>query len=445
MIAESRPSRCARCGANLAADNDSGRCAPCQRAERDRIVAAPDVPPSFWSHEPLRHALADRHLGRVVRAYRHHPYHGRQPLPQATVAGWFGITQAQLSRIENGPAVVHLDRLAHWVRVLRIPAHTLWFRLPAAPGDTSVPADVVEVGPQLIRALRPADRQVGGKNLYSTVLAHLATFSRPTGRPPAMSSQVLMATAALHEMAGWMAHDSGDSTTSRRHFLDALALAVDSRDALLVAQVHGSLSHLACHGGNAGAAISHASDGLAAVAQEDAGALIRARLLALQARGLAAAGLTADCHASLQRAESAFAEAAPAPTEWLSPFDRTSFDIESARCLLRLGDVTAALRILNGSVAERPGGRVRSQALARMLLATALVGQARIEEACDLTHQTVDLTHGLGSAVVLDQLRHLALLLRSHAVRCPDVPQLLDRLRDTIRERRWVALPLPTG
>lgn len=340
--------------------------------------------------------------------------------------------------------MVHLDRLAHWARVLRIPAHTLWFRLPAAPGDTPLPADVVEVGPQLIRALRSADRQVGGKNLYSTVLTHLAAFSGPAG-PPAMSPQVLMATAALREMAGWMAHDSGDSTTSRRHFLAALALAVDSRDALLVAQVHGSLSHLACHGGNAEAAISHARDGLGAVAQEEAGALARARLFALQARGLAAAGLTADCHASLQRAESAFAEAAPAPTEWLSPFDRTSFDIESARCLLRLGDVTAALRILNGNVAERPGGRVRSQALARMLLATALVGQARIEEACDLTHQTVELTHGLGSAVVLDQLRHLALLLRSHAVRCPDVPQLLDRLRDAIRERRWVALPLPTA
>ncbi|MFG1742309.1 helix-turn-helix domain-containing protein [Micromonospora chalcea] len=445
MTAASKRTSCTRCGASLAADNDSGRCAPCQRAERDRIVAAPDVPRSFWSHEPLNQALADRHLGRVVRAYRHHPYHGRQPLPQATVAGWFGMTQAQLSRIENGPAVVHLDRLAHWARVLRIPAHTLWFRPPATPGDASAPADVVEVGPHLIRALRSADRQVGGKNLYSTVLAHLALFSVPAGRPPAVSPQVLMATAALHEMAGWMAHDSGDSTTSRRHFLDALALAVDSRDALLVAQVHGSLSHLACHGGNAEAAISHARDGLGAIAQEDAGALIRARLLALQARGLAAAGLTADCHASLHRAEAAFAEAAPPPTEWLSPFDRTSFEIESARCLLRLGDVTAALGILNGSAADRPAHRVRSQALARMLLATALVGQARIEEACDLTHQTVELTHGLGSAVVLDQLRHLALLLRSHAVGCPDVPRLLDRLRDTIRERRWVALPLPTA
>ena len=113
MTAMSRRAGCARCGASLAADNNSGRCAPCQRAERDWIVAAPVVPAAFWSHEPLRRALAARHLGRVIRAYRHHPYHGRQPLPQATVAGWFGVTQAQLSRIETGPPVVHLDRLAH--------------------------------------------------------------------------------------------------------------------------------------------------------------------------------------------------------------------------------------------------------------------------------------------------------------------------------------------
>ncbi|GHJ12508.1 hypothetical protein TPA0908_05030 [Micromonospora sp. AKA38] len=68
MTAMSRRAGCARCGASLAADNNSGRCASCQRAERDRIVAAPEVPAAFWSHEPLRRALAERHLGRVIRA-----------------------------------------------------------------------------------------------------------------------------------------------------------------------------------------------------------------------------------------------------------------------------------------------------------------------------------------------------------------------------------------
>ncbi|MEV4843842.1 hypothetical protein AB0K20_11570 [Micromonospora matsumotoense] len=43
-----------------------------------------------------------------------------------------GITQAQLSRLENGPPVVHLDRLAHWAKILGIPGVLLWFSLPDA-------------------------------------------------------------------------------------------------------------------------------------------------------------------------------------------------------------------------------------------------------------------------------------------------------------------------
>src|SRR5439155_11715038 len=46
------------------------------------------------------------------------------------VAGWVGITQAQLSRIEHGAPIVHLDRLIHWAKVLGIPEQHLWFALP---------------------------------------------------------------------------------------------------------------------------------------------------------------------------------------------------------------------------------------------------------------------------------------------------------------------------
>ncbi|WUR61001.1 tetratricopeptide repeat protein [Micromonospora chokoriensis] len=124
---------CPRCGGRLARDNDSGRCTPCQAAERDRLSAPPVVPASFWDHEPVRQALAERHLGRVIRAYRCHPYHGRVALPQTVVASWLSITQAQLSRVENGPPLVHLDRLSHWAKLLRIPASCLWFGLPDQP------------------------------------------------------------------------------------------------------------------------------------------------------------------------------------------------------------------------------------------------------------------------------------------------------------------------
>ncbi|MFC8850410.1 MULTISPECIES: hypothetical protein [unclassified Micromonospora] len=61
------------------------------------------------------------------------PHHGRNPLPQSAVAEWLGIIQAQLSRVENGAPIVHLDRLTHWAQTLRIPGEHLWFALPDRP------------------------------------------------------------------------------------------------------------------------------------------------------------------------------------------------------------------------------------------------------------------------------------------------------------------------
>jgi hypothetical protein len=41
-----------------------------------------------------------------------------------------GSKGASWDRIETGAPIRHLDTLHHWVRVLRIPAELLWFRLP---------------------------------------------------------------------------------------------------------------------------------------------------------------------------------------------------------------------------------------------------------------------------------------------------------------------------
>lgn len=130
-----RESRCHRCGTRLAHDNLTSYCAPCQAAGRDRFSAPLDVPAGFWNNQAIREAFAARHMGRVIRAYRYHPFHGRQPLPQGIVAAWLGVTQGQLSRIENGPPVVHLDRLIYWARLLRIPSAYLWFALPGDAGS----------------------------------------------------------------------------------------------------------------------------------------------------------------------------------------------------------------------------------------------------------------------------------------------------------------------
>jgi transcriptional regulator with XRE-family HTH domain len=117
------------CGTRLARDNPNNQCAPCQAKARDLMARSPDVPAEFWTTDHMRDALATWHMGCVIAAYRKHLFHG-PVLRQEIVAGWMGITQAQLSRIESGPPIKDLDKLIHWARALDIPPHLLWFKLP---------------------------------------------------------------------------------------------------------------------------------------------------------------------------------------------------------------------------------------------------------------------------------------------------------------------------
>lgn len=126
--------RC-RCGTQLARDNPGEQCAACQRRDQGgRLLRPPDVPEEFWWHPAIRDALTRRHMGSVIRAFREHPMHGKETISQGIVAGWIGITQAQVSRIENGPVIVDLDRLTEWALLLGIPEEYLWFKLPAKDG-----------------------------------------------------------------------------------------------------------------------------------------------------------------------------------------------------------------------------------------------------------------------------------------------------------------------
>lgn len=125
---------CRSCGARLARDHASSLCHLCEAKALQAAETPPDVPQAFWSAAQLQQALAARHMGHVARAYRLHPFHaplfGSGGIPQTVLAEWLGLTQAQVSRIENGPPVRDLDRLAHWATTLRIPPELLWFELP---------------------------------------------------------------------------------------------------------------------------------------------------------------------------------------------------------------------------------------------------------------------------------------------------------------------------
>ncbi|MGV9978313.1 hypothetical protein ACWDUH_11595 [Micromonospora wenchangensis] len=160
--------------------------------------------------------------------------------------------------------------------------------------------------------------------------------------------------------------------------------------------------------------------------------------MAMQARAFAVAGQPVEATRALSEAEASLHGPVTATSEWLSPFDVTSFAIEAARCLLRVGDLSESQRRLQSALAVSPADRVRSRALAQLMLVTVLLGRGQVEEACAATHVVLDEVVSLGSGVIIDQLRHASVLFGSHAKACTEVPPLLDRLHDTIRERSWL-------
>ena len=199
--------RCHRCGTPLADDNDGSYCAPCTAVSRDRFTVPPEVPATFWDDQEVKEALATRHMGRVIRAYRHHPFHGRQPLPQDALAIWIGVTQGQLSRIENGPTIVHLDRLIHWARILRIPASKLWFTLPEGKQATSPGSELSSSWPLTPNSITDVEtsRWFGTADTVEIVSrftrGDLALDRREIGRALV---GVLAGTKLLEPLEGWL-------------------------------------------------------------------------------------------------------------------------------------------------------------------------------------------------------------------------------------------------
>jgi hypothetical protein len=131
----------------------------------------------------MRDALATWHMGRVINAYRNHPWH-RQALKQSVVAGWFGLTQTQLSRIENGRAPEEMSKLVRWARLLSIPGDLLWFKVPGGGAQPQPPpARMVPViaGGQTI--LLPVDEQAARAHGLDGVLDQLTDAGHSGGQP----------------------------------------------------------------------------------------------------------------------------------------------------------------------------------------------------------------------------------------------------------------------
>ncbi len=411
-------------------------------------------------------------MGRVCRAYRGHPFHGL-PLSQELVAGWLGITQAQLSRIETGSPIRDLDKLIHWARTLRIPPHELWFDLPGVrrhghqatsrtDDHSRQPACLVDelrtvpvgtrpgrngaahgVGSDVaaIQSFRAADRQVGGGHMYATVIDYLRTGIGPRLLEPVGNAHgpvAFCAAAALTEMAGWMAHDAGQQALAQQHFVRAFDLVKVGGDQHLAAHILASMSHLANHLDRPSEAVLLARAGQAEVRSGPCNPGLEARLYAMEAGGLAALQEPVDCARALGCADKALNRIPSSePSEWISCFDEASLAIEAARCLRRLGQIARARGEAERVVALRPGDRARSRAFGQLTLAAILIEQGNPEEACAVGYEVLNGTRALSSFLVVQQLRGLGQLLEPYRS-IKAVSDFLACLVEELRRRMWL-------
>ncbi|WP_040719215.1 helix-turn-helix domain-containing protein, partial [Nocardia veterana] len=189
-------------------------------------------------------------MGAVVRAYRHHPAHGRRALSQAELARCLGITQGQLSRIENGRNRVRdLDTLVHYARQLRIPAALLWFdadideappraeissgELVRIPGGKAVPAvnDPVEgtLAGSLLSSLEQyatTDMLTGPHPLVPLVEQQMGFIDQlVAGSRGRAHDRLLYVSARYAEFMGWLQQDLGNLTAAMKWTSTALEFA----------------------------------------------------------------------------------------------------------------------------------------------------------------------------------------------------------------------------
>jgi tetratricopeptide (TPR) repeat protein len=463
--------RYCQCGKRLARDRVGARCGACEQQAIQQRAVPPDVPADFWDTDQFRDGFAAQHMGQVSRAYRKHPFNitrfGKDGIPQEVLGDWLGLTQAQISRIENGPPLRNLDTLAHWARVLHIPPRFLWFKLPSDQPATAVAApvspEILPIPPVLasqagpfrlvpvgngalydpdaaaMQAFRAADLQVGGGHLYASVINYLQNDVAPRlfGNDDRDHRAVFTAAAALTEMAGWMAHDAGRGKAAKQHFGRSLALVQVGADRQLSAHVLGSMSHLANHLNQPDEAIELSRQGQAVLSSGPANPDLEARLLALEARGVAALKDTdsTECTKLLIRAEKAL-EGSPAepPSPWVGRFDEGSLASEAARCMRQLGDLAEAQRQAERIIMLRPSYRTRSRAFGQLTLVTVLVARGNPDEACSIAQDVLDSTHALGSFLVIEQLLDLRRLLYPHRT-STTVVDFLTRLEEALDER----------
>ncbi|MBN6034180.1 helix-turn-helix domain-containing protein [Amycolatopsis sp. 195334CR] len=210
------------------------------------------MPADFWDHPAIRDAVGKQQFGALLRAYRKHPFHGGTPLPQASLASWLSMSQAQLSRLERGACTCGLEDAMTIARTLHLPPELHWF-LPA----TATPEkDTAAAARESLR--------------FTGTLAHLA--DRGAALRKLRADLSLAASQYVHSPLGDVVGDLVQGRDDAIALLESPLRPVAAREAYFLAGAAClMLAHAAQNAGDSRAAHDQlqAADELAEVADHD--------------------------------------------------------------------------------------------------------------------------------------------------------------------------------
>jgi hypothetical protein len=468
MAPDDQDRRCTRCMRRLARDNRGGLCSPCSRGTAASTAAAPCPPEDFWLRPRLAAALATRHFGRVLLAYR---LEQDPPLTQAGLGEILGVTQGQVSRVERAIEPLHdLTKLQRWAALLGIPERMLWFRVADHPQHAFEPAATPALGaidsmggddmprrhllklvggtaagigitgvhdegrrlgdsPRLgwadvetIREMTTVYRRLdnrfcGGhaRDLSEQYLnRHVLPAVRAGRYRSAVERTLFAATAELLQLAGWMAADIGENRSSRNLMGQALDLSRHAGNHALAAEVLAGMSHQAAFLGIGREAVRLAADAQREANRAGVKALV-AEVSAMEAHGHALnldVRAASSALAAAERQLNAASRADDPP--WLAYFDEAYLAAKHAHCLHALGRGRQGIGYAERSL-QMSGGYARARVFNLTLLATFHADAGNVDQAVAFGGEALDLASEINSIRTRVYLARLRRALQPYA------------------------------
>ncbi|WP_165401391.1 helix-turn-helix domain-containing protein [Herbihabitans rhizosphaerae] len=316
----------------LAADNTARLCGRCHRDQRDQLRTPPaELRNEFFETPEFRAAFESQHIGKVFKAYRSHPRHLRlfgKPLNQELLGRWLGLSQAQVSKLENGKAEQNLETLRNYARILHLPRHLLWFDFPgqtrllraveASREKDSLIAhtgmDTLEllqrvrasaINPATIDALNITIDQLCCEYSHADARALVATAKQWLGKMTellngrltlAQHRDVLNDAGMLALLVGCLEYDLGNTRAAEATRHMAMKLGEESGDSAIVAWAHEMLAWFHLTAGRYAAMIPAAEAGVLAAPSQS----VAVQLYGQQAKAYARMGQAEEAHQALE-------------------------------------------------------------------------------------------------------------------------------------------------